>query len=758
MSYTAVPSPARGSRLLRAAGVLFLCVFPLWSVARAALPLWTFEPGAEGWSGVNATVAVASPAGEPPPGGSGGKALQVTMTANGTYDGARVDLSAAIPDLQAAFSAGRLVEISAWVKIPETSARDTRINLAFRAMAGSSTKFTYLDELRTGSTTGIVREDGWMRMRAVIASFREAWDESTNDSQTGAVYTPTSLSLIARSRLSGDVFLLDDVALRLMVPGELSSYSPPASSRPEDFLRPGPGSEGFRLLDARGGDVVLYGINLPVYSDTLDDPIVRHWNHNLYSFDHTDLARLAADYGMNVARVNLDYRWFEKSFNASTGVSVFKEEGWAWLDRLLAAAREAGVYLVLDLHAPPGGYQGPGTTPAAYFSDATLRTRTSNLWVALASRYRHEPIIAAYDLVNEPRPRSNADWFAEAQRLLNAIRSQAGDSNHLVLVEMPLPTDGKGSQVVRLSDPAGRVMYDNHFYSPLSFTFNQNTSSTYVSANTNLSDGTFGELSFVRRESGEDTIIAEMVPPVYSMTENAAVSLYPGQLTTHGRSAGLAARAGANAAPLNIGEFGIKDVVYGRASAAALAYIADLHQVLDFYCVSRQQWCYRGDFGLYPTYAGFAASARFRNAALHSFLAGLKSAREAMLRPEDTDNDQLADTWERAWFGSLTAANGSGDADGDGLRDLGEYLAGTRPLDPASNAGLRLADYTGSAATLVWTGSFLQDYTVERSTTLEPGSFVAVKKLRAFSSGPAIFTDTAAPAEARVFYRLRIGR
>jgi len=42
-------------------------------------------------------------------------------------------------------------------------------------------------------------------------------------------------------------------------------------------------------------------------------------------------------------------------------------------------------------------------------------------------------------------------------------------------------------------------------------------------------------------------------------------------------------------------------------------------------------------------------------------------------RVNDDDNDGMADDWERRWFGSITAKNGSLDSDADGLPDRVEY-------------------------------------------------------------------------------------
>ena len=43
------------------------------------------------------------------------------------------------------------------------------------------------------------------------------------------------------------------------------------------------------------------------------------------------------------------------------------------------------------------------------------------------------------------------------------------------------------------------------------------------------------------------------------------------------------------------------------------------------------------------------------------------------VRINDDDNDGMADDWEKKWFGSITAKDGTADSDGDGLTDRSEY-------------------------------------------------------------------------------------
>ena len=51
----------------------------------------------------------------------------------------------------------------------------------------------------------------------------------------------------------------------------------------------------------------------------------------------------------------------------------------------------------------------------------------------------------------------------------------------------------------------------------------------------------------------------------------------------------------------------------------------------------------------------------------------LPSNQRTIREINDYDSDGMADDWERYWFGSTTAKNGTADADGDGMMDVREY-------------------------------------------------------------------------------------
>lgn len=104
--------------------------------------------------------------------------------------------------------------------------------------------------------------------------------------------------------------------------------------------------------------------------------------------------------GFNTVRIPLHWNLFMTDDGRITG------EGWALLDRVLGWVKEAGLYAIVDLHAAPGGQtginhdDGPGY-PLMFYVPRD-RDLTVKLWRAIAERYKGNPTILGYDLLNEP--------------------------------------------------------------------------------------------------------------------------------------------------------------------------------------------------------------------------------------------------------------------------------------------------------------------------------------------------------------------
>ena len=182
--------------------------------------------------------------------------------------------------------------------------------------------------------------------------------------------------------------------------------------------------------------------------------------------DEADFARVRA-MGMNTVRFYFHHATLEDERTPGK----FKSAGWQWLDRNVAWARRHGVYLILNLHVPPGGYQSNGGG-AALWEQSPVQDRLVALWRAIAERYADEPIIAGYDILNEPCvPHARAEWQALAGRIGRAIR--AVDRRHIIIVERVNAVAGQWKNdedmnFVMIDDP--NVVYTFHFYDPLTYT------------------------------------------------------------------------------------------------------------------------------------------------------------------------------------------------------------------------------------------------------------------------------------------------
>ena len=113
-----------------------------------------------------------------------------------------------------------------------------------------------------------------------------------------------------------------------------------------------------------------------------------------------DDIRFIKSVGFNTIRIPLHWDLFMTSDGAIEG------PGWALLDRVIGWAKAAGLYIIVDLHAAPGGQtginhdDGPGY-PLMFYVPRD-RDLTVKLWQAIAQRYAGDPTILGYDLLNEP--------------------------------------------------------------------------------------------------------------------------------------------------------------------------------------------------------------------------------------------------------------------------------------------------------------------------------------------------------------------
>jgi len=122
--------------------------------------------------------------------------------------------------------------------------------------------------------------------------------------------------------------------------------------------------------------------------------------------------------------------------------------------------------------------------------------------------------------------------------------------------------------------------------------------------------------------------------------------------------------------------------------------------------------------------------------------------------------DPITDEWRRHFFGaaSATLADAMADADGDGVPNWKEYLAGTNPVDRGSRLQLaaeRLAAGVKGVG-LRWLSAPGKAYVVESASDVVNGPWTVVAEGIAGDGSVKQVIDTASAQGGKLFYRIRL--
>ena len=160
-------------------------------------------------------------------------------------------------------------------------------------------------------------------------------------------------------------------------------------------------------------------------------------------------------WGFNSVRLPMHYNLFTLPVDQEpeAGKNTWLKVGFALTDSLVSWCRANHMYVILDLHAAPGG-QGNDlnisdrdpSKPSLWQSEAN-RQKTIALWKKIATRYANEPTVGGYDILNEPnwgfedtlhdRNGLKEEKNVQLKQLLvditRAIREV--DKNHIIIIE-----------------------------------------------------------------------------------------------------------------------------------------------------------------------------------------------------------------------------------------------------------------------------------------------------------------------------------
>ena len=147
-----------------------------------------------------------------------------------------------------------------------------------------------------------------------------------------------------------------------------------------------------------------------------------------------------ASQGANTVRLPFNYKLFtDEDYMGLTR----NQDGFARIDSVVAWCRDAGLYLILDMHDCPGGQTGDNIDDGHgypwLFESKVSQDLFCDIWKRIAYRYKDETIILGYELANEPIAHyfENKDALNQLleplyKRAVSTIREV--DVNHVILL------------------------------------------------------------------------------------------------------------------------------------------------------------------------------------------------------------------------------------------------------------------------------------------------------------------------------------
>lgn len=238
-------------------------------------------------------------------------------------------------------------------------------------------------------------------------------------------------------------------------------------------------TQGDKIVDAKGNNIVLRGMGLGGWmiqegymmqsskfaptqwelKQTIAELVGEEGMNEFYDqwwsnyCTKADVDSMAA-WGFNSIRLPMHYNLFTLPIEEEpvVGEDTWLPRGFEMVDSLLDWCADNEMYLILDLHAAPGG-QGKNASindydeskPSLFESEENRRKMTA-LWAKLAKRYANEPWMGAYDILNEPNwdidkagnengcdCNENEMLWQLYDDIIKAIRLV--DKNHMVIIE-----------------------------------------------------------------------------------------------------------------------------------------------------------------------------------------------------------------------------------------------------------------------------------------------------------------------------------
>lgn len=222
-------------------------------------------------------------------------------------------------------------------------------------------------------------------------------------------------------------------------------------------------TKGTQLVDSNGNSIILKGTNLGhwlvpegymfkmnqvnsprkidemLYELVGPDSLQVFWNGFLNNYITHDDIKYLKSIGSNHLRLPFHYKMFTDDLYMGE-----RNAGFKYFDRLIGWCRQENMYVLLDMHGAPGGQTGDNIDDSYgypyLFKSKSSQDLMTEIWVKIAEKYKNEPVIIGYDIVNEPiahyfndeLPYLNHQLFLLYKHIISEIRSV--DKEHTIFL------------------------------------------------------------------------------------------------------------------------------------------------------------------------------------------------------------------------------------------------------------------------------------------------------------------------------------
>lgn len=201
----------------------------------------------------------------------------------------------------------------------------------------------------------------------------------------------------------------------------------------------------------------MHGVNLGGWLSQCD-----HTKERYDNFIKEEDIEVIKNWGLDHIRVPIDYDLVEDN------EGNYKEDGFAYLDKVLDWAEKYGLNMILDLHKTFGFSFDDGEAETGFFENASYQERFYKLWEEFANRYGKYSDRLCFEILNEVTEKEYCDiWNEISTKCIKRIRAIAPDIKILLggyynnsieaLKDLALPVDEN-------------IVYNFHCYEPLVFT------------------------------------------------------------------------------------------------------------------------------------------------------------------------------------------------------------------------------------------------------------------------------------------------